>query len=43
MSYSGKVNFSSFPMGENILLISSEREIDFKKIPFEILKIIKRI
>lgn len=43
MSYREKVIFISFPMDENILLISGEKELDFKKIPFQILKIIKGI
>jgi hypothetical protein len=40
LSYRGKVVLMSFPLGEHILFVSTERQIDFNKIPFEILKII---
>lgn len=40
MSYRDKLIIMSFPVNDNILLISVEKEVDFAKLPFEILKII---
>ena len=41
MSYREKVIVMSFPLSnDDVLLVSSEREMDFGKIPFKILKII---
>ena len=41
MSYRNKVIVMSFPLSnDDVLLVSSEKEIDFGKIPFKILKII---
>jgi hypothetical protein len=40
LSYRGKVIIYSFPLEDNnVLLVSSEREADFGKIPFKIMKI----
>jgi hypothetical protein len=40
LSYRGKVVIYSFPLEDNnVLLVSSEREADFGKIPFKIMKI----
>ena len=40
LSYRGKVIIYSFPLeDDNVLLASSEREADFGKIPFKIMKI----
>ena len=42
MSYREKVIVMSFPLAnDDVLLISSEKELDFGKVPFKILKIIK--
>ena len=42
MSYREKVVIMSFPLtNDDVLLVSCEKEIDFGKIPFKILKIIK--
>lgn len=42
MSYRDKVIVMSFPLAnDDVLLISSEKELDFGKVPFKILKIIK--
>jgi len=42
MSYRDKVIVMSFPLANNgVLLISSEKDLEFGKIPFKILKIIK--
>ncbi|MFB5607302.1 MAG: DUF6659 family protein [Candidatus Nitrosomaritimum yanchengensis] len=42
MSYRDKVIVMSFPLAnDDVLLISSEKDLDFGKIPFKILKIIK--
>ena len=42
MSYRDKVIIMSFPLaGDDVLLTSGEKEIDFGKIPFRILEIIK--
>ncbi|WP_101477702.1 DUF6659 family protein [Candidatus Nitrosotalea bavarica] len=40
MSYRDKLIIMSFPVNENILLISVEKEIDFSKLPFKILELI---
>ncbi len=41
MSYRDKVTVMSFPLAnDDVLLVSSEKEMDFGKIPFKILKII---
>ena len=41
MSYRDKVIVMSFPLtNDDVLLISSEKDLDFGKIPFKILKII---
>ena len=43
LSYREKVIIYSFPLAdENVLLVSSSTDTDFKKIPFEILKIIEK-
>ena len=42
LSYRGKVILMSFPMGENVLFVSSERQLDLGKNPFNILEIIKK-
>lgn len=42
LSYRGKIILMSFPMGENVLFVSSERQLDLGKIPFNILEIIKK-
>ena len=42
LSYRGKIIVFSFPMrDERVLLITTERQIDLNKIPFEILKLLK--
>ncbi|HXV38572.1 MAG TPA: DUF6659 family protein [Nitrosopumilaceae archaeon] len=41
MSYREKAIVMSFPFGEHVMLVSAEREIDFAKIPFKILKILE--
>ena len=41
LSHRGKIILISYPMGENVLFVTTERGLDLKKIPFEILKIIK--
>ena len=42
MSYRDKVIVMSFPLAnDDVLLISSEKELEFGKVPFKILKIIK--
>ncbi len=44
MSYRDKVIVMSFPLAnDDVLLVSCEKEIDFGKIPFKILKIIESI
>ncbi len=44
MSYREKVIVMSFPLAnDDVLLVSSEKELDFGKIPFKILKIIAPI
>jgi len=40
MSYRDKLIIMSFPVNENILLISVEKEVEFSKLPFQILEII---
>jgi hypothetical protein len=42
MSYREKVIVMSFPMGKEILLVSSEKTLDFGKFPFSVLKIIEQ-
>ena len=42
LSYRGKVILMSFPMGDNVLFVSSERQLDLGKNPFNILEIIKK-
>ena len=41
LSYRGKVILMSYPMIENVLFVSTERQVDLSKIPFKILEIIK--
>lgn len=42
MSYRDKVIILSFPLsGDDVLLVSCEKEADFGKLPFKILKLIK--
>ena len=38
----GKIILMSFPFDNNVLYVSAEKQIDFKKIPFEILKIMDK-
>ncbi|MGI0088273.1 MAG: DUF6659 family protein [Nitrosotalea sp.] len=40
MSYREKVIIMSFPVKDNVLLLSTEKGIDFSNIPFKILKIL---
>jgi hypothetical protein len=40
MAYRDKLIIMSFPVNDYILLISSEKEVDFFKLPFHILEII---
>lgn len=40
--YRGKIIIMSFPFDNNVLYVSAEKQIDFKKIPFEILKIMDK-
>ncbi len=40
MSYREKAIVMSFPVDENVMLVSAERELDFSKAPFKILKIL---
>jgi hypothetical protein len=42
LSYRGKVILMSFPLGENVLFVSTQRQLDLGKIPFGILEIIKK-
>lgn len=37
-----KIIIMSFPFNENALYVSAEKQIDFKKIPFKILKIMDK-
>jgi hypothetical protein len=42
LSYRGKIIVFSYPMrNERVLLVTTERQIDLNKIPFEILKLLK--
>lgn len=42
LSYRDKVLIISFPMSDgNVLLVSSEKDLDFGKIPFKIMKILE--
>ena len=42
LSYRGKIIVFSFPMrDERVLLVTTERQIDMNKVPFEILKLLK--
>ncbi|CAE6498114.1 MAG: DUF6659 family protein [Candidatus Nitrosotenuis sp.] len=41
LSYRDKVIVISFPLNKEILLISAEKEIDFAKFPFKVLKAIE--
>ena len=44
MSYRDKVIIISFPLADDdVLLVSGEKKLDFGKIPFKILKIIKNL
>ena len=43
LSYRGKIIVFSFPLkGDMVLMVTSERQIDLGRVPFEILKIIQR-
>jgi hypothetical protein len=42
LSHREKVILMSFPIEENVLFVSSERQLDLGKIPFNILEIIKK-
>jgi len=39
MAYRDKLIVMSFPINDYVLLISSEKEVDFSKLPFKILEI----
>ena len=41
MSYRERAVVMSFPIDEYVMLVSAEREVDFAKIPFKILKILE--
>jgi hypothetical protein len=42
LSYRGKIIVISFPMRENrVLLVTTERQVDLGKVPFEILKLLE--
>jgi hypothetical protein len=41
LAYRDKLVIMSFPVNEHVLLVSSEKEVDFFKLPFEILEIIQ--
>jgi len=41
MSYREKAVVMSFPVGEHVMLVSAEKEIDFAKIPFKILNLLE--
>lgn len=43
LSYRGKIILMSFPMNENVLFVTTERQLDLNKIPFKILEIIKNL
>jgi len=40
MSYRDKLIIMSFPVNDNILLISVEKEVEFSQLPFKILEIV---
>ena len=40
MSYREKVIIMSFPVNDNVLLLSTEKGIDFSEIPFKIMKML---
>ena len=40
MSYREKLIVMSFPINDNVLLVSVEKEVDFSKLPFKVLEII---
>jgi len=42
LSYRERVILMSFPIRDNVLFVSSERQLDLGKIPFDILEIIKK-
>ena len=42
LSYREKILLMSFPKDENVLFVSSERQLDLGKTPFNILEIIKK-
>lgn len=42
MSYRDRVIVMSFPIGKHVLLVSAERDLDFSKFPFSVLKIIEQ-
>lgn len=39
LSYRGKIILLSFPLGQYVLFVTTERKIDLNKIPFEISKL----
>jgi len=41
LSYRGKIILMSFPMDQGVLFVTTERQLEFGKIPFKILEIIK--
>ncbi|MGI0027571.1 MAG: DUF6659 family protein [Nitrosopumilaceae archaeon] len=42
LSYRGKIVVCSFPMkDEHVLFVTTERQVDLGKVPFEILKLLK--
>jgi hypothetical protein len=43
LSYRERVILMSFPIEENVLSVSAERQLDLGKIPFKILEIIKKL
>ena len=42
LSHRGKIVLISFPMEQNVLFVTTERQIDLNKIPFKILELIKK-
>ena len=42
MSYRDKIIVMSFPIGKEIMLVSAEKELDFSKFAFSVLKIIEQ-
>jgi hypothetical protein len=40
MSYRDKLIVMSFPIGDHVLLVSVEKDVDFSKLPFKILDLI---